>query len=218
MTRLLGVLLLLLTLPAGAAGPHDATSHHSFEDVERWQAVFDDPARDAWQKPDQVVGALALAPGMAVADLGAGTGYFSRRLSAAVGPTGTVFAVDTEPQMVVHLRARAERERTPNVVPVLASADRPRLPARGIDLVLVVDTYHHIDDRVAYFRALRAALRPGGRIAVVDWHKRELPVGPPLDHKLARQQVVDEMREAGFALATEHDVLPYQYFLVFGPG
>jgi len=211
------VVLLLLLSCAAAERRHDATSHHSFADVEHWSAVFDDPSRDAWQKPAEVVAALGLRPGMTVADLGAGTGYFSRHLSAAVGPEGTVLAADPEPSMVAHLRERAEAERTVNVVPILASADNPRLPAHATDLVLIVDSFHHIDDRLTYLRGLRRCLRPGGRVAVIDWQKRELPVGPPPEHKLAREQVVEEMEEAGYALIGEPELLRYQYFLVFRP-
>ena len=207
----------LIFARAVLAASDDATTHHSFDDVEHWKAVFDDPARDEWQKPADLVKALAIRPGMAVADLGAGTGYLSRHLSAAVGPDGTVFAAEPEPKLLAYLRERAEREKTANVVPVLASLDDPRLPPRSVDLVLVVDTFHHIDHRVAYFRALRRVLRSGGRVAIVDWHKRPLPVGPPPEHKLDRDQVVDEMRAAGYALAAEPDVLPYQYVLVFAP-
>lgn len=202
---------------ASAPGAHDATTRHSFEDVEHWTRVFDDPTRDAWQKPAEVVAALGLAPGATVADLGAGTGYFSRHLSAAVGAGGAVLAADTEPALVEYLRRRAEQEGLANVVPILASADNPRLPAGATDVVLIVDTWHHLDDRVAYARRLTAALKPGGRVAIVDWQKRELPVGPPLDHKLAREQVIDEMTQAGYQLATEPDLLPYQYVLVFTP-
>lgn len=216
----LGLLLLALAAcpaPAGGRRAHDATAHQSFADVEQWSRVFDDPARDAWQKPVELVAALGLAPGMTVADLGAGTGYLSRHLAAAVGSEGTVLAVEPEPNMVTHLRTRAERERTPNVVPILASPDNPRLPARACDVVLVVDTYHHIDDRLVYFRALSRALKPGGRVAIVDWQKQPLPVGPPPDHKLAREQVLEEMRAAGWGLVAEPAILPYQYFLIFRP-
>ena len=164
-----------------------------------------------------VVRALGLRAGMTVADLGAGTGYFSRFLSAAVGPDGTVFALDPEPKMVEHLRARAEAERTGNVVPVLASLDDARLPAGAVDVILVVDTYHHIDDRLAYLRRLARVLRRGGRIAIVDWEKRDLPVGPPMDHKLAREQVITEMQSAGYELRDAPAVLPYQYVLIFAP-
>ena len=216
-TRRALLLATLLFASLAFAASDDATTHHSFDDVEHWKAVFDDPARDEWQKPAELVKALAIRPGMTVADVGAGTGYFSRRLSTAVGPDGTVFAVEPEPKLLAYLRERAEREKTANVVPILASLDDPRLPPRSVDLVLVVDTFHHIDHRVAYFRALRRALRGGGRVAIVDWHKRPLPVGPPPEHKLERDQVVDEMRAAGYALAAEPDVLPYQYVLVFTP-
>jgi len=201
-----------------AGGLHDATARHSFADVEHWRSVFDDPARDAWQKPAALMRALDLRPGTCVADVGAGTGYFSRYLSAAVGPGGTVLAVEPEPNLVVHLRERAEREGTDNVVPVLASLDNPRLPVGGVDLLLLVDTMHHLDDRIAYFRRARRFLRPGGRIAVVDWREGELPVGPPPAHRLAREQVIDELRAAGYALVAEpKDLLPYQYVLIFRP-
>src|SRR5262245_51709930 len=212
---LLIALLVVLRAGIASAGTDDATAHHSFDDVKHWSSVFDDPKRDAWQRPDDLVKALGLRPGMAIADLGAGTGYMSRRLSAAVGPRGTVFAVDTEPSLVAHLRERAERERTANVVPVLASPDNPRLPVAGVDLLLVLDAYHHLDGRIRYFRDLAVALRPGGRVAVIDWHKRPLPVGPELDHKISRDQVVAEMTAAGWVLDSEPDVLPYQYVLIF---
>jgi len=201
-----------------AAGPHDATTHHAFDDVDHWTTVFDDPARDAWQRPDEIVRALDLKAGAWVADLGAGTGYFSRRLSAAVGPDGVVFAVDTEPNLVAHLRARAEREHTANVIPILASTSNSRLPRMSCDVVLIVDTYHHIDDRLTYLRDLRRVLRRGGRVAIVDWQKRELPVGPEMTHKLDRTVVVDEMTRSGFRLVAEPDVLPYQYLLIFAVG
>ncbi len=207
------------TPPASSATPvpaqHDATVHHSFADVSHWTAVLDDPARDAWQKPQAVVQALAILPGMCVADLGAGTGYFTRYLSAGVGETGTVLAVDTEPNLVVHLRQRAEREHTANVVPILASPDNPRLPAAAVDLVLIVDTVHHIDDRINYFRRVQRFLKPGGRVVVVDFKKEELPVGPPPEHKLRPEQIAEEFAAAGYELIAEPDLLPYQYVLIF---
>ncbi len=216
-TVLLLLALLLLAPSHAVAASDDATSHRSFADVPYWSGVFDDPKRDAWQKPDALVASLGLKPGMCVADLGAGTGYLTRRLSAAVGPTGTVLAVEVEPNLVTHLRARAEKEGSANVVPVLASLDNPRLPAAAVDVLLIVDTYHHIDGRVAYMRAQRRALRPGGRVVVVDWEKRPLPVGPEMDHKLAREQVVDEMQRAGYRLVEQPAVLEHQYVLVFAP-
>ncbi len=207
-------------VPAGWSaqhGPGDAaTSHRRFDDVEHWSRVFDDPARDAWQKPDEVVAALQLAAGQGVADIGAGTGYFTRRLSTAVGPQGAVFAVEVEPNLVARLRDRAQQEGAANVVPVLASPDNPRLPPGSIDAALFVDAYHHVDGRREYLRRLRPALRAGARVVVVEWKAGRQPVGPKEeDHKLAREQVVREMTEAGFEAVAEPPVLPHQYVLVF---
>ncbi len=200
---------------AETASRFRATSDRSFADVEHWRSVFDDPHRDEWQKPREVVAALDLRPGMVVVDLGAGTGYFLGHFSRAVGDEGSVIAVETEPNLVRYIRERAEREGLANVVPVLASFDNPRLPKSIADRIVLVDTYHHIDRRDAYFRALARTLRPDGRVAVIDWRKKPLPVGPPLDHKLAREQVISEMREAGYVVAAERDILAYQYFVIF---
>lgn len=198
--------------------PHDATSHQSFTDVEKWKRILDDPKRDEWQKPQQVVEALGLGPGNIVADLGAGTGYLERYLSKAVAPGGIVLAIDTEPEMVRQLGQRALKEGTANVVPVLALPQEPFLPPGRADRVLIVDTFHHIDDRIRYVRRLADALAPGGSVVIIDFHKRPLPVGPPPQHKLARDFVVDEMKQAGFRLADEKTFLPYHYFLFFQPG
>jgi ubiquinone/menaquinone biosynthesis C-methylase UbiE len=213
----LGLGMLLACAPAGAEPSDDATATHSFGDVERWEKIFDDPARAHWQQPASIVKALALAPGMVVADVGAGTGYLERALSEAVGPRGVVYAVEIEPNLVTHLRGRAEREGTANVVPVLGSTDAPRLPAGRVDRVLFVDTYHHLNDRVEYFRRLRVALAPGGRVVVVDWEKREDTIGPELTHRLAREQVTSEMAQAGYRPLETAARLPHQYVLVFTP-
>ena len=216
MHRWLAGLMLLWLAAAGAQAPQNAphTHQHSFSGAERWARTFDDPARDQWQKPHEVIQALRLAPDAAVADIGAGTGYFAARLAHMV-PKGRVFAVDIEPDMVRYLAERAQREQVPNLQAVLGKPDDPRLPAK-VDRVLLVDTYHHIDDRVAYFRRLRESLRPGGEVAIVDF-TLESPVGPPPAARIAAQQVRDEMQSAGYTLAAEHTFLPHQYFLVFKP-
>jgi len=198
-------------------GPHDATARHPFDDVERWVRVFDDPGRDAWQRPSLVVEALRLRPGMVVADLGAGTGYFLPYLAKALRPGGIILAIDPQPEMVRHLAERTHEAKIAGVVPVLALPDDPFLPEGRVDRVLIVDTYHHIDDRTGYFRRMRRALAPGGRVVVVDFHKKPLPVGPPPEHKLERDFVVKEMTLSGYDLADEKDFLPYQYLLVFAP-
>ncbi len=201
---------------AETAKPDGATSHRRFDDVGYWSKIFDDPARDEWQRPDEIVAALSLAPGMSVADIGAGTGYFSKRLSAAVGPGGAVFVVEVEPNLALHLRDRAQAEKTPNVVPVLASADNPRLPPASIDVALFVDTYHHIDGRGAYLAVLRRSLRPGARVAIVEWKAGKRPFGPKEEHhKIAPGQVEREMVAAGFESVATPDLLPHQYILIF---
>jgi len=203
--------LLALTAHAQQGEQH---MHQRFDDAERWAKVFDDPARDAWQKPEELIGALGLAPDAAVADLGSGTGYFAVRLARAV-PRGRVYGADLEPDMVRYLNERAAREKLPNLSSQLATPDSPSLPA-PVDLVLVVDTYHHIGSRGKYFGALRKSLKPAGRVAIVDF-KPDSPVGPPKRHRIAAQAVVEEMARAGYRLAAEHAFLPYQYFLIFEP-
>jgi len=201
-----------LSTNAFAQAPH--THQHRFADAEKWKAVFDDPARDEWQKPHQVIQALALAPTASVADIGAGTGYFSVRIAHMV-PKGQVYAVDTEPDMVRHLAARAKQDGLANLRAVAGVADDPRLPAK-VDLVLLVDVYHHIDAREKYFANLRGSLKPGGRVAIIDFNATS-PVGPPPSGRIAPGVIKDEMKAAGYAFATEHVFLPNQYFLVFRP-
>lgn len=204
--------------PHGATAAGKATVGHRFPGVAKAKSMYDDPARDAWQKPAELVAALALAPGERVADLGAGTGYFLRHLAGAVGSDGTVFAVEVEKELVAEIRKRAEKEKLPQVVPVLGSFDDPRLPRGAIDLLLVVDTYHHVDDRGRYFREVATRLSPKGRLVIVDFEKRPLPVGPGMDHKLDDDQVIAELTAAGWELIRRHDgLLPYQYVLEFRP-
>lgn len=203
----------------GHGGGDRATATHGFEDVERWVSVFDDPERDAWQKPAEVVAALDLRPGDVVADVGAGTGYFNPYWSRAVGSEGAVLAVDVEPRLVAHLRDRAEKEATRNVVPILGSADDPRLPPGVVDAAVLVNTYHHIDLRRDYFRRFRRFLAPGGRLVIVDWRaKGEVPVGPPLEHRLPAERVAEELAAAGFVPVGGVDFLPYQYVRIFRIG
>ena len=197
---------------AAAQTPH--THQHGFGGAEHWAKVFDDPARDAWQKPHEVIQALKLAPDAVVADIGAGTGYFAVRL-AHMTPQGRVYAVDTEPDMVKYLGERAQKSGAKNLLPVLGAPADPKLPGK-VDLVLMVDVYHHIDQRAAYFRKLAGSLKPGGAVAIIDFTK-ESPVGPPPSSRIAAGEVKAEMKAAGYELATEHAFLPNQYFLVFKP-
>jgi ubiquinone/menaquinone biosynthesis C-methylase UbiE len=119
--------------------------------------------------------------------------------------------------MLAALRERLESSGLRNVTPVLALGDDPLLPDGACDLVLIVDTYHHFDDGVAYLRRLKRALRPGGRVANIDFHKRETPHGPPVARRISRAAFLDAAASAGYAPAQEHDFLPYQYFLSLRP-
>jgi predicted methyltransferase len=201
-----------LCTPAYAQSPDHA--NHSFGGAEHWAKVFDDPERDQWQKPHEVIAALKLAPDAAVADIGAGTGYFAVRFAHML-PQGRVYGVDIEPDMVKYLGERAKKENLANLTAVAAAPDDARLPA-PVDLVLLVDVYHHIDQRADYFRKLRASLKPGGRIAIIDF-RMDAPSGPPKNARIAPDRVKAEMKSAGYVLGAEHAFLPNQYFLVFAP-
>lgn len=195
--------------------PHEHGGHpvgHRFEKADDWAKTFDDPARDAWQKPDAVVAALALSPGMTVADVGAGTGYFEKRLSTAVGPNGMVFAVDIEPDMVRYLGERATREKMPNVEPRLGKPDDPALAAGSVDRILVVDTWHHIGDRAAYAKKLAAALEPGGFVLIVDF-TLETDKGPPKDHRLSPETIAADLQQGGLRASVIAEELPDQYIV-----
>lgn len=206
-----------LLAAAGAEHGHGHGRHGNPEDLDAYIRKMVDPERDVWQKPDEVVRALALKPGQVVCDIGAGPGYFSLRFARAVGEAGGVFAVDVEPRILDVLRERLTASGVRNVTPVLALPDDPLLPPASCDLVLVVNTYHHFPDGPAYLRRLVRALRPGGRIANIDFHRRELPVGPPVEHKIAEEQFRRDATAAGLEIVAAPGFLPYQYFLVMRP-
>jgi ubiquinone/menaquinone biosynthesis C-methylase UbiE len=208
--------LVLATTPLfaqAAASPQQMQHRH--ENPAAYRASLDDPGRDAYQKPDEVVKALALREGEVVADIGAGTGYFALRFARAVGDAGRVYAVDVSPDMVRHLNRRLRDAGLRNVATVLAEPDDPLLADASIDRFVIVNTWHHIDNQAKYLALMKRMLKPDGQVVHVDFHKRELPVGPPVAHKIARETVVKQMEAAGFRLQAEHDFLPYQYFLVF---
>ena len=184
-------------------------------DLDRMIQRQEAPERAGWQKPAAVIRALGVRRGQVVADVGAGPGYFALRLARAVGPSGHVYAVDAEPVILEVLRERITAARARNVTPVLGRGDDPLLPAGRCDLVLIVDTYHHFDDGPAFLRRAAQALVRGGRLVNIDFARRATPVGPPVDHRVAREDFIRDARRAGLALMAEHRFLPHQYFLVF---
>ena len=193
---------------------HAHGKHRNPEDLDSYIARMEDPERAAWQKPDEVLRALRLAPGQVACDIGAGPGYFALRMARIAAQ---VFAVDVEPRILQALQKRVAKSGLRNVTPVLGLDDDPLVPERACDLILVVDTYHHFPDGRAYLRRLVRSLQAGGRIVNIDYHRRELPVGPPVEHKVARDDFLHDVREAGLELVEEHDFLPYQYFLALRP-
>ena len=212
-TCLLAVALLLLPAVTAAAQSHH-TGNHRFNDAAAWAKKFDDPKRDAWQKPHEVIQALTLKPDAIVADIGAGTGYFAVRF-AHMTPAGRVYGIDTEPDMVKYLAARATRENLNNLTAVAAEPGNPRLPEKA-DLIILVDVYHHVEKREPYFRQLQQSLKPEGRIAIIDF-RMDSPEGPPPSARIAPERVKKEMHSAGYTLTQEHSFLPHQYFLIFQP-
>jgi ubiquinone/menaquinone biosynthesis C-methylase UbiE len=198
--------------PRDGAGHHHAhgTAQHDFSDAAKWSLRFDDPARDAWQKPDEVVRLLAIAPGMTVVDLGAGTGYFGKRLADAAGPSGALLALDPEPNMVAFMRDRFAKEGLTRAEARGCPTDATGLAPGSVDRVLVVDTWHHLGDRVAYAKHLGEVLRPGGVVLIVDF-TQETEKGPPKEHRVDPQAALRELAAGGLEATLLEETLPDQY-------
>jgi SAM-dependent methyltransferase len=192
--------------------------HRLHRDPKAYIAALEDPRRDAYQQPHEVLEALAIREGEVIADIGAGSGYFTFRFARHVGSMGRVYAVDIDRDMIAHVSRRAGELAASNVTPVLARPDDPLLPDASVDRIFFCDVWHHVEQQPQYLAKLKKALKPGGQIVMIDFHKKPLPVGPPLDMKIAREDLVVQMEREGFRVAQEHTFLPYQYFLVFEVG
>lgn len=211
------VCLALLGLPGTALAQAPRTEHEMHglhRDHKAYIAALENPKRDAYQKPHEVMQALDVKAGEIIADIGAGSGYFTFRLAQHVGSAGHVYAVDVSPEMIRHLHARARELKALNVSPILAPPDDPLLP-QPVDRFVIVDVWHHVEDQAGYLEKMKALLKPGGQVVMIDFQKRDLPVGPPVAMKIAREDLVAQMQKHGFRVAKEHTFLPYQYFLVF---
>ena len=204
----------MLAAVAVASAQHDGKLHKRFDDPAKWSKSFDDPDRDQWQMPDRVIAALALPPDAVVADIGAGTGYLAARLARHL-KGGTVYAVDIEKAMVDHLAERAKASGLANLRAVLGTATAANLP-EPVDLAVLLNVYHHIERRAAYFKRLRPSLKPGGRVAIIDY-RPDAPQGPSKSHRIAPARIVSEMKSAGYRPVASHDFLPRQSFTVFQP-
>ncbi len=199
----LGSLLLPVAAPAQAK-----PDHHPGHSAEHYAHTLEDPGRDAWQRPHEVIMALKLRSTEVVADLGAGTGYFSRRLARHAGK---VWAIDVDEKLL----AIAAQGAPKNLQTLLASADSPRLAAASVDTVFICDVAHHIGNRAVYWPRVVSALKPGGRVVMIDFEKRATSAGPAVEYRISRDEMVAEMAAAGLKLKREHKLLEQQYFLEF---
>lgn len=215
MCRILG-LLTLLTLLMSCSGHHGHGGHHKhhrFSDAQRWQKVFENKKRDKWQKPMQVIKAAGVKSNSLVADIGSGTGYFPTRL-AKIAKKGRVWGSDIEVGMVNFLNLRARKENIKNLFSIRGTFDDPLLP-EPVNFIFMVNTYHHISKREQYFKKLQSKLLKNGKVLIVDFKKKELPFGPPMSMKLSKQDIINEMIEAGYELYKDEKILEYQNLLIF---
>lgn len=180
--------------------------------LKRW--AYEGGDRDSWQKPTTVIASLQLKAGDSVADIGAGSGYFTSHLADAVGPKGRVFAVDIDEDMIALLRQRVADEGRDNVEIIAARPDDPTLPPESVDLIFTCNTYHHIEGRPAYFANIKKYLKPGGRVAVIDLNDKSW-FTYLLSHWTPPEDIRKEMEAAGYRREVELDFLDYQSFQIF---
>jgi len=201
---------------APAVGP-DMNAYYDDADYKHWQEIFERSGREVFDKRFQIIGALDLKPGMRVADVGAGTGLYTMLFARAVGPTGSVYAVDISKSFVEAIEARAAEYHVDNVVPVVNDQQSTRLPPESVDLVFLADTYHHFEYPKAMLASIHQALMPGGALAIIDF--RRIPgVSNPwiMGHvRAGREQVTEEVEAAGFQVDGEPLTLRGNYFLRF---
>lgn len=211
------ILPALLFFVSCSSGHHVGHSghghHHRFNDAKKWAKVFEDEKRELWQRPNLVINRVGVKSDSVVADIGSATGYFPVRL-AAKAQKGRVWAIDIEPNLVNFLNKRVEEEKIPNIVSILGTEKDPMIPEK-VDFIFTVDTYHHIGSRKAYFQNLKNRLKENGKIVIVDFKKGDFPVGPKNQMKISQEDVIEEMKAAGYVLEKAHNFLIYQYILVF---
>ncbi len=197
-----------------------ASCAHQPWDINRYIHALERPQRDQYQQPVKVIETLNLTPGMVVADIGAGSGYFTRRLAEAVGDTGQVIAIDVEQKMLDYNKEKLEQlGLVKRVRFILAKPDSPSLSKQSVNLVFLCDVYHHLKHQVEYLVKTRSALTPNGRVVIIDYYddERSGTLGFSKQHLVPREQVIKDMEQAGYTLSKEHTFLSRQYFLEFVP-
>jgi ubiquinone/menaquinone biosynthesis C-methylase UbiE len=209
------VLLLLLSSIPGHGQQKSMPPPSQNRPLQDRIASMERAERDEWQKPDEVVKALAPKNGEVVADIGAGTGYFARRIAKAVAPDGKVYAVDIAADVLGYLKERADKENIHNIVNIVSKEDDPMLPAGAVDLAFFCDVTHHIDHRVNFYRKLAPGLKKHGQMAIIDYPPESPHKPHPAEQHVPRSQVISEAEEAGFKYVKDFQFLPYHYFLIF---
>jgi ubiquinone/menaquinone biosynthesis C-methylase UbiE len=178
--------------------------------------MFNKKASNPKNKPDQILETLALRQGQKVADIGAGGGYFSLRFANAVGREGQVFAVDTNEEFLEYIKYKAKEEGLNNVETVLVTEDDLTLPKGSIDLIFMRNVYHHLTNRVQYFKRIKGLMKPEGRIAIIEYrHGRRFSFRGIFGHYVPKEIIIKEMNEAGYQLEEDMDFLPEQSFTIF---
>ncbi|MGA7364668.1 MAG: methyltransferase domain-containing protein [Candidatus Sulfotelmatobacter sp.] len=196
--------------PVNDRGEHRKTSEPYTGDL----SIFDSPGRDQRLQVDRVMDILGITPGKTVADIGAGSGWFTLRAARRVGERGEVYAVDINPESIRYVDARAQKEQVHNIKTILSKPDNPLLPVGSVDAVLLLKTYHEVAEPVVLLRNLRVALRPGAKVGIIDLN------GNGEDHGVGRDVVLHEATQAGYRLLEQYDFVKgdrMDYFLVFTP-
>jgi ubiquinone/menaquinone biosynthesis C-methylase UbiE len=218
-SRFLSLFILISFLGALPACTHQhGQKHRGPSDLKEYIEILERPDRDKDQKPDEVVKALNITDYMTIADIGAGSGYFTRKFVWVLQDRGMVYAVDVEAVLLKYNEEMADHLHTPyNAKFVVAKEDDPSLPPNSVDLVFLCDTYHHLEKRADYFTRVKASLKKNGRVAIIDFWTdgRAGDLGFSPEHLVARETVLKEMTAAGYTLSKEHTFLPRQYFLEF---
>ncbi len=190
-------------------------THFYFGSLAGHVEINEDPHRSEWQKPEKVVDYLPIKKGDSVADIGAGTGYFTVPLAKKAGESGKIYAVDVEKRMLDLIKARAEKEKLQNIVEILAKPHDPLLPRSSIDLIFICNTYFNFENKGQYLATLKNVLKKDGRVAIIEHQLNSKHDKPPLHKRTAKEKVLEEFLKAGFKVEADFYFLPYQYFLIF---
>jgi ubiquinone/menaquinone biosynthesis C-methylase UbiE len=216
LNRTIGIIALTVAALAQSPGTHPITGRRIATVMSHLGAEWlDRPERATEEEPDKAIAALAISLGATVADVGAGSGYMTVKLATAVGSEGRVYATDVQPEMIEKLTARVRAAKLQNVTPVLAASDDPRLPEDAIDLILMVDVYHELATPQQVLQKIRRALKPSGRLVLLEYRKEDPSIPIREEHKMTVADAKAEVEAEGYRLASVIETLPRQHILIF---